>query len=71
MWQQVCLKNKDNISRILGNYIESLQKAKISVDAGNETALTLSLNRRGITETPCQTVLPAPSKNSSLFTAIS
>ena len=39
MWQQVCLKNKDNISRILGNYIESLQKAKISVDAGNETAL--------------------------------
>lgn len=39
MWQQVCLKNKDNISRILGHYIEALEKAKTSVDTGNEDEL--------------------------------
>lgn len=39
MWQQICLKNRKNISRILGNYIKELQKAKNSVDEGNEKAL--------------------------------
>lgn len=39
MWQQICLKNKDNISRILGAYIEELNRAKISIDAGNEREL--------------------------------
>lgn len=39
MWQQICLKNKDNISHILGNYIDALQKAKASIDAENETEL--------------------------------
>ena len=28
MWQQICLKNRDNISRILGNYIDALGQAK-------------------------------------------
>lgn len=32
MWQQICLKNRDNISRILGSYIDSLQRAKACVD---------------------------------------
>lgn len=39
MWQQICLKNRSNISRILGGYIDALEKAKASVDAGNENAL--------------------------------
>jgi len=39
MWQQICLKNKDNISRILDAYIEELNRAKISIDAGNEREL--------------------------------
>ena len=39
MWQQICLKNKDNISRILGAYIEELNRAKLSIDAGNEREL--------------------------------
>ena len=39
MWQQICLKNRDNISRILGHYIDALEKAKASVDTGNEDKL--------------------------------
>lgn len=39
MWQQVCLKNRSNISRILAGYIDSLEKAKQLVDTGNESAL--------------------------------
>lgn len=32
MWQHICLKNKDNISTILEQYIETLKKAKDMVD---------------------------------------
>lgn len=39
MWQQICLKNRDNISRILGNYIEALREARKYVDEGNESEL--------------------------------
>lgn len=39
MWQQICLKNKDNISQILSSYIKSLEKAKACVDQGNESGL--------------------------------
>ena len=39
MWQQICLKNRENISDILGSYIESLERAKSYVDSGNERAL--------------------------------
>lgn len=39
MWQQICLKNKGNISHILGQYIEALTQAKASVDAEDENAL--------------------------------
>lgn len=39
MWQQICLKNGENISRILDDYIGALQRAKASVDAGSEKAL--------------------------------
>ncbi len=39
MWQQICLKNRANISRILGEYIEALVQTKASVDAGNESEL--------------------------------
>ena len=36
MWQNICTQNKENISQILGSYIETLTKAKELVDAGNE-----------------------------------
>lgn len=39
MWQQICLKNRANISRILGGYIDALDKAKASVESGNEAEL--------------------------------
>ena len=39
MWQQVCLKNRSNISLILGGYIDALRKTKASVDAGSENEL--------------------------------
>ena len=39
MWQQICLKNRSNISCILDGYIASLKKAKELVDTGNETGL--------------------------------
>ena len=32
MWQQICLKNGKNISHILGQYIEALIQAKLSID---------------------------------------
>lgn len=47
MWQQICLKNKNNISAILGKYIETLQDAKYAIDSGNEQELfTLFENSR-------------------------
>ena len=39
MWQHICLKNKENISRILEDYIAVLQEAKRTVDAGDERGL--------------------------------
>lgn len=39
MWQQICLKNRSNISHILGGYIDALERAKALVDIGNESAL--------------------------------
>lgn len=39
MWQQICLKNRQNISRILAEYIRSLEDAKSAVDSGDEKAL--------------------------------
>lgn len=39
MWQQICLKNKENISLILDGYIASLIKAKNAVENGSEKAL--------------------------------
>lgn len=39
MWQQICLKNKEHLSHILGAYIRTLQQTKEWVDTGEETAL--------------------------------
>lgn len=39
MWQQICLKNKKNISQILEDYIGVLQEAKKAVDEGSEGEL--------------------------------
>lgn len=39
MWQHICLKNKENISHILGEYIHSLEKAKMLIDQEDEHAL--------------------------------
>ena len=39
MWQQICLKNRENISRILSAYIETLNQAKLAIDTGAEEAL--------------------------------
>ncbi|MCB7520686.1 prephenate dehydrogenase [[Clostridium] hylemonae] len=39
MWQHICLKNRENISGILGEYIAALQKAKETVDRADEQGL--------------------------------
>ncbi|MDD2981354.1 MAG: prephenate dehydrogenase [Hespellia sp.] len=39
MWQQICLVNRENISQILGNYIELLEDAKLSIDNSDEDRL--------------------------------
>lgn len=39
MWQHICVKNKENISQILANYIKTLQQAKALVDQGDEQGL--------------------------------
>lgn len=39
MWQHVCLKNKDNISKILGEYIDALTEVKSYVDSEDEQAI--------------------------------
>jgi len=36
MWQHICLKNKDNIVKILEQYIELLERAKSAIDEGAE-----------------------------------
>lgn len=39
MWQHICLKNKENISDILGKYIETLSRAKELIDTENESEI--------------------------------
>ena len=39
MWQHICLANQENISRILGRYIKSLQHFKELIDNADEQSL--------------------------------
>lgn len=39
MWQQVCLKNRENISHILDEFIRTLTETKQAVDQGAESTL--------------------------------
>ena len=39
MWQQICLTNSVNISDLLGQYIESLQKVRDEIDGGDADRL--------------------------------
>lgn len=39
MWQHICLKNRENISRILSQYIDSLNKIRTLVDSQEEQAI--------------------------------
>lgn len=39
MWQHICLKNKDNLSRILEQYIASLSKVKSEIEHSTEESL--------------------------------
>ncbi len=39
MWQQICLKIRKNISKILGAYIETLNHAKQAIDNSEESVL--------------------------------
>lgn len=39
MWQQICLTNTENISRLLDNYINSLQSIRNNLDTRNGEAL--------------------------------
>lgn len=39
MWQHICLTNRENISHILGQYIESLQEFKDIIDQSDEQSI--------------------------------
>ena len=39
MWQHILLKNKDYVSKILGEYIETLKDAKALIDAEDEPGI--------------------------------
>lgn len=39
MWQQICIKNRENISRILGEFIDCLKHSKELIDSGAERDL--------------------------------
>ncbi len=39
MWQGICLANPENISRLLGDYIASLEKVKGEIESGDGKAL--------------------------------
>lgn len=39
MWQHICLQNRENISKILGQYILTLEQAKASIDNASEQSI--------------------------------
>ena len=39
MWQHICVQNKDHISRILGDYIQTLVEARALIDSASEQKL--------------------------------
>ena len=39
MWQQICLTNTENISQLLGNYIDALTKIKETLDTRDKDGL--------------------------------
>ncbi|SHI24404.1 prephenate dehydrogenase [Butyrivibrio fibrisolvens DSM 3071] len=44
MWQQICLTNTKNISELLGNYIDSLNKIKEQIDNGEGDSIIRFFN---------------------------
>ena len=44
MWQQICLTNTDNISKLLGNYIDSLNQIKEKIDKGEGDSIIRFFN---------------------------
>ena len=39
MWQQICLTNKENISKLLGDYISFLSQIRDKIDSGHSDGL--------------------------------
>lgn len=39
MWKQICISNSDNVSKLLGDYIKSLEKIKGSIDSKDPDGL--------------------------------
>lgn len=62
MWQQICLKNKDNISRILGAYIEELNRAKFPLMPEMNGNYFHSSSHPETTGIPCRITLQDRSK---------
>lgn len=72
MWQNICLKNKDNIVKILDQYIDSLEDFKMKQSNVKMTWIFIpDLNRPGIIAIPCLRPLRDLSKNRLPYTVIS
>ncbi len=71
MWQNICLKNKDNIVKILDQYINSLEDFKKRSNVKMTWIFIPDLNRPGIIAIPCLRPLRDLSKNRLPYTVIS
>ena len=71
MWQQICLKNGENISHILGHYIEASRRQRSRLMLKMRLRYILCSRIQGITATPCRTVPQGRSKSSSHCIVIS
>lgn len=71
MWQQICLKNKENLNNILDHYIDTLRQAKTFIQSGAEKELYSMFASSKVTGTLCPTLRQALSNGNLPCTAIS
>ena len=69
MWQHICLKNKENISRILDSYIQFLSRARKLIDQEDEQGIYRMILQE-TTETPFPRHLPVQSRRHTRSIAI-
>lgn len=67
MWQNICLKNKDNIVKILDQYIDSSKISKKRSNVKMTWIFIPDLNRPGIIAIPCLRPLRTYQKSFAVY----